>query len=69
MSAGRPNEEIEMQWAPEVVVRAEMDYRLERALGDTRTTYEHVRAAQDAHPSWWRRYRANHATHHDERAA
>jgi hypothetical protein len=58
-----------MNWAPEIVVRAEMDYRIERALGDTRTTYEHLRAAQEAHPSWWRRYRANHATHHDEPAS
>jgi hypothetical protein len=52
-------------WAPEAL-QAEIDYRVERALGDRRTTLEHVRAAQEAHPSWWRRYRANHATHHDE---
>ena len=54
-----------MNWAPEVV-RAEMDYRVERALGDRRTTHEHLRAAQAAHQSRWRRYRANHASHHDE---
>jgi hypothetical protein len=54
-----------MNWAPEIL-QAEMDYRVERALGDRRTTSEQRRAAQQAHPSWWRRYRANHATHHDE---
>jgi hypothetical protein len=54
-----------MNWTPETL-RAEMDYRAERALGDRRTTFEQRRAAMQAHPSWWRRYRANHATHHDE---
>jgi hypothetical protein len=65
MSAGRPDEEIEMNWAPEAL-QAEMDYRVERAIGDRRTSREHVRAAQQAHQSWWQRYRATHATHHDE---
>lgn len=54
-----------MNMAPEFV-QTEIDYRVERAHGDPRTTLEHVRAAQDAHPSWWRRYRASHATHDDE---
>jgi hypothetical protein len=54
-----------MNWAPEIV-RVEMDYRVERALGDPRTTFEHRRAATSAHPSWWRRHRAHHAAHHDE---
>lgn len=54
-----------MNWTPEVL-RAEMDYRAERARGDSRTTIEHLRAAQQTHRSWWRRHRANHATHHDE---
>lgn len=53
-----------MNWAPEAL-RAEMDYRVERALGDPKTTLEQRRAAQHAHPSWWQRYRAHH-THHDE---
>jgi hypothetical protein len=54
-----------MNWAPEVL-RAEMDYRVERALGDPRTTLAQVRAARNSHQSWWRRYRANHAGHHHE---
>jgi hypothetical protein len=54
-----------MNWAPEAL-RAEMDYRVERALGDPRTTLAHRRAAEDAHGSWWRRHRTNHAAHHDE---
>ncbi len=53
-----------MNYAPEVL-RAEMDYRQERALGDPKTTLEHRRAAQKAHHSWWRRHREP-ATHHDE---
>ena len=53
-----------MNWAPEVV-RAEMDYRVERAIGDRRTTLEQRRAAARAHQSWWRRHR-DHAPHHDE---
>jgi hypothetical protein len=49
-------------------MQAEMDYRVERALGDPRdgTTLEHLREARRSHPSWWQRYRANHAAHHDE---
>jgi hypothetical protein len=66
---GRPNEETEMNWAPDVVVRVEMDYRIERARTDRGTTFEHLRAAQRTHQSWWRRHLANHDTHHDERAA
>lgn len=54
-----------MNWAPEAL-RAEMDYRVERALGDRKTTLAHRRAAQYAHQSWWQRYRANHTAHHDE---
>lgn len=54
-----------MTWAPEVL-RAEMNYRVERAIGDSRTTLEHLRGAQQAHQSWWRRHRGNHVTHHDE---
>jgi hypothetical protein len=46
-----------------------MAYRVERALGDRRTTLEHRRAALQAHPSWWRRHRADHATHHDEESS
>jgi hypothetical protein len=53
-----------MNWAPETV-RAEMDYRIERALGDRRTTFAHRRAAAHARRSWWQRYRAGHA-HDDE---
>ncbi len=50
-----------MNTSPEVV-KAEMDYRLERALGDVRhgTTLEHLRAARASHPSWWRRVRVQH---------
>lgn len=50
-----------MNWTPEVV-RTEMDYRMERALGDVRegTTLEHLRAARESHPSWWRRVRVQH---------
>lgn len=55
-----------MNWAPEVV-QAEMEYRIERALGTTYdgTTFEHLRAARRAHRSWWRRHRDQHS-HHDE---
>lgn len=43
------------------IVRAEMDYRLERALGTRHgTTLEHLRAAREGHPSWWRRMRVQH---------
>lgn len=51
-----------MNWTPEVV-RAEMDYRIEQALGDPHTTFEHRRAARTTHSPWWRRHRADH---HDE---
>jgi hypothetical protein len=54
-----------MNWAPEIL-RAEMDYRVERAIGDPRTTLEHRRAAQRAHPSWWRRHRTSDASDHDD---
>ena len=54
-----------MNLAPEFL-RAEMDYRVERALGDPRTTLEHRRAAAKTHQSWWRRHRDDPATHHDE---
>jgi len=56
-----------MNWAPEAL-RAEMDYRVERALGDSRdgTTLAHRREAKRSHQSWWQRYRAHHAAHHDE---
>lgn len=55
-----------MNWAPEVV-RVEMDYRIERATGlpHDGTTLEHLRAAQHAHRSWWRRHRDHHP-HHDQ---
>ncbi|MGH3879920.1 MAG: hypothetical protein ACRDSK_23085 [Actinophytocola sp.] len=50
-----------MQNSPEAV-RAEMDYRLERAQSDVRngTTLEHLHAARANHPSWWRRMRVQH---------
>jgi hypothetical protein len=50
-----------MNTAPEIV-KAEMDYRMERALGDVRngTTLEHLRAARASHPSWWHRVRVQH---------
>jgi len=54
-----------MNWAPEAL-RAEMDYRVERALGDPKTTLAHRRAAQHTHRSWWHWHRADHAAHHDE---
>ena len=57
-----------MNWAPEVL-RAEMDYRVERAVGDPGTTLEHLRGAQQAHQSWWRRHRANHAGTKSAKAA
>jgi hypothetical protein len=43
-----------MNVTPEIV-RAEMDYRIERALGGTEL--EHVREARRAHHSWFRRLR------------
>ncbi len=50
-----------MNSTPEVV-RAEMDYRLERARADVRhgITREDLRAARENHPSWWRRVRVQH---------
>ncbi|TDV41717.1 hypothetical protein [Actinophytocola oryzae] len=54
-----------MNWAPEYL-QAEMDYRIERAQGDPRTTLEHRRAAAKSHQSWWHRHVAHPATHHDE---
>ncbi len=50
-----------MNSTPEVV-KAEMDYRLERARADVRngTTMEHLRVARASHPSWWRRLRVQH---------
>jgi hypothetical protein len=54
-----------MNWTPEVV-RAEMDYRVERALGsDLRngTTLAQLQAARASHPSWWRRMRTAHREH------
>jgi hypothetical protein len=55
-----------MNNSPEVV-KAEMDYRIERALGDVRrgTTLEHLRAARAGHPSWWRRVRVAHRSTND----
>lgn len=52
-----------MNWTPEIM-QTEMDYRVERALGDLRhgTTLEHLRAARESHPSWWRRMRVQHRT-------
>lgn len=49
-----------MNTTPEVV-KAEMEYRLERARGGhDGTTLEHLRAARASHPSWWRRLRVQH---------
>jgi hypothetical protein len=57
----RTGKEKTMNSTPEVV-KAEMEYRIERALGDVRrgTTLEHLRAARTSHPSWWRRLRVQH---------
>lgn len=52
-----------MNWEP-VALRAEVDYRVERALGD-RVNSEHVRLLHDR-PSWWQRMRAHHTDHHDD---
>jgi hypothetical protein len=41
------------------MVRAEMDYRLERAGGGV--DLEHLRAARELHRPWWRRTRADHS--------
>lgn len=49
-----------MNSTPEVV-RAEMDYRLERARRDMRNgTLAHLRAARSSNPTWWRRLRVQH---------
>jgi hypothetical protein len=56
-----------MNWAPEIM-RAEMDYRVERALGDPKTTFAQRRAARQAQQPWWRRHRTHPETHHDEGA-
>lgn len=53
-----------MNWAPEIL-RAEMDYRVERALGDPKTTLAQRRGARRAHQSWWRRHRGNASHHHE----
>lgn len=50
-----------MNWEP-VALRAEVDYRVERALGD-RVNAEHVREVHDRQSSWWQRIRAHD---HDE---
>lgn len=47
-----------MNTTPEVV-KAEMEYRIERALPHG-TTVEQLRAARASHPSWWRRLRVQH---------
>jgi hypothetical protein len=55
-----------MNTTPEVV-KAEMEYRIERALGNAHdgTTPEQLRAARASHPSWWRRMRVQHrSTNH-----
>lgn len=59
-----------MNWTPEVV-RVEMAYRVERALGDAHsgTTLAQVRAARRQHPSWWRRLRVHHSVGNGERSA
>jgi hypothetical protein len=46
-----------MNVSPEIV-RAEMDYRIERALAGAEL--EHVREARRAHHSWFRRLREHH---------
>jgi hypothetical protein len=49
-----------MNWAPEIV-KVEMDYRVERAVGDVRDNAQLARLHADRqHPSWWRRMRADH---------
>ena len=52
-----------MNWTPEAV-KAEMDYRTEQAHGDRHTTVEHLRAARESNPSWWRRLRTQHRSTH-----
>jgi len=49
-----------MNWAPEIV-KVEMDYRVERAIGDVRDNARLARLRADGqHPSWWQRLRAQH---------
>jgi hypothetical protein len=57
----RTGKEKNMNATPEAV-KAEMDYRIQRAQGVGRhgTTLEHLRAARAGHPSWWRRLRVQH---------
>lgn len=52
-----------MNTTPEVV-KAEMDYRIERAQGSALhgTTPEQLRTARANHPSWWRRLRVQHSS-------
>jgi hypothetical protein len=59
-----------MNWTPEVV-RAEMDYRIERAVGDVRDSEQlaQLRAARERHQSWWRRLREQHRDENGERSA
>jgi hypothetical protein len=66
LPAKKTGKEKEMNSTPEVV-KAEMDYRLERAHVDVRhgTTLEHLRAARESHPSWWRRMRVQHRSTDD----
>ena len=49
-----------MNWAPEIV-KVEMDYRVERAVGDVRDNARLALLRADGrHPSWWRRLRTQH---------
>lgn len=52
-----------MNWTPEAV-QAELEYRTEQAMGDRRTTLEHLRGARASNPSWWRRMRTQHRANH-----
>lgn len=47
-----------MNWTPEAL-KAEMDYRVERALqeADVEAARRHLR---EEHPAWWRRLRTQH---------
>jgi hypothetical protein len=57
-----------MNWAPEIVM-AEMNYRVERAVGDVRDNELIARLhATERHLSWWRRLRAEHR-HNGARSA
>jgi hypothetical protein len=58
-----------MNWTPEIV-EAEMNYRVERAVGDVRDNELIARLhASRRHPSWWRRRRAGHRENGARRAA